>query len=194
MKGRNCPLRNPFEFGRELGPGELADRREEIGAIRRAVANRGKLFVLGPRRFGKTSVLAAAERELAAEGAVILRYDAELYETVTALAQAVVAGAAKALTPTLEKAGEAIRHALRGLRPEVGYDPVGQHLTVGLAPVPAKDEVPALAQVLDGVERLAAARRHPTAIFLDEFQQVVREGGEAAERQIRAALPTSQYC
>lgn len=188
MRRAERRLRNPFEFGRELGPGELADRREEIGAIRRAVENRGKLFVLGPRRFGKTSVLAAAERELAGDGAVVLRYDAELYETVTALAQAVMAGAAKALTPSLEKAGEAVRQALRGMRPEVAYDPVSQRLTVGLAAVPAKDEVPALARVFDGVERLAAARRHPTAIFLDEFQQVMRDGGEAAERQIRAAI------
>lgn len=188
MRRPQRPLRNPFEFGRELGPGELADRGEEIDAIRRAVENRGKLFVVGPRRFGKTAVLAAAERALADKGVVVLRYDAELYETVTALAQAIVAAAAQALTPTLEKAGDAVRQVLRGMRPEVAYDPVSQRLTVGLAAVSAQEEVPALAQVLEGVERLAAARRRPTAIFLDEFQQVVREGGEAAERQLRSAI------
>jgi len=153
-------VRNPFEFGRELRPDELVDRRTEIETIRRVVENRGKLLLVGPRRFGKTCVLAAAEHELARAGAVILRYDAEAFETVTALAEALVAGAAKRL----------------------------KSASVGLGPRTPKTEVPALTDVLDGIERLAAGSGRPTAVFIDEFQQVVLEGGVRAERQIRAAI------
>jgi hypothetical protein len=188
MPGGTEALRNPFEFGRELRPDELVDRRSEIDTIRRVVENRGKLFLVGPRRFGKTCVLAAAEHELAREGAVVLRYDAEAFETVTALAQAAVAAAAKKLTSTLEKGAEALRQLLRGLRPEIAYDPVTQSFSVGLGPRPAKTEIPALTDVLDGIERLAAESGRTTAVFIDEFQQVVLEGGVTAERQIRAAI------
>jgi hypothetical protein len=91
----SASLRNPFEFGRELRPDELADRRAEIEAIRRIVENRGKLFLVGPMRFGKTCILAALEDELARDGAVILRCDAEAFETVTALAPAAAAAGAE---------------------------------------------------------------------------------------------------
>lgn len=181
-------VRNPFEFGRELRPDEVVDRRTEIETIRRVVENRGKLFLVGPRRFGKTCVLAAAEHELAGEGAVILRYDAEAFETVTALAEAAVAAAAKRLTSTLEKGAEALRRLVRGIRPDITYDPVTQGFSVGLGPRTPKSEVPALTDVLDGIERLAAESGRTTAVFIDEFQQVVQEGGVRAERQIRAAI------
>lgn len=188
MSRRTALVRNPFEFGRELRPDELADRRTEIETIRRAVENRGKLFLVGPRRFGKTCVLAAAEHELVRDGAVVLRYDAEAFETVTALAEAAVAAAARRLTSTLEKGAEALRRLLRGIRPDITYDPATQAFSVGLGPRAPKTEVPALTDVLDGIERLAAESGRTTAVFIDEFQQVVLEGGVRAERQIRAAI------
>ncbi|HEU4885453.1 MAG TPA: hypothetical protein VFT45_24610, partial [Longimicrobium sp.] len=59
---------NPFEYGRELGLDELVDRREEMAAIDAAIRNRGKLFLIGPRRFGKTSVLSAAGEAATRQG------------------------------------------------------------------------------------------------------------------------------
>jgi hypothetical protein len=65
---RNMPRRalpaspkNPFEFGRELNADELVDREAELDLVRRTIINRGRLFFIGPRRYGKTSVLHAAE-------------------------------------------------------------------------------------------------------------------------------------
>src|SRR5437870_13851724 len=69
-------MENPFQFGRELGAGELVDREEEIAQVARTIRQGGKLFLVGPRRFGKTSVLKAAEDRLLSEGAAVLRCDA----------------------------------------------------------------------------------------------------------------------
>ena len=56
-------MKNPFEFGRELGSEELVNRTDELGIVQRVIESGGKLFVIGPRRFGKTSLLkSAAER------------------------------------------------------------------------------------------------------------------------------------
>jgi hypothetical protein len=41
---------------------------------------------------------------------------------------------------------------------------------------------------LNGIERLAAEDGRPALVIVDEFQQIVAEGGEKAERQIRAAV------
>ena len=52
------PKQNPFEFGRELSAAELVDRDEERAAVVHAMEEGGRLFLIGPRRFGKTSGVA----------------------------------------------------------------------------------------------------------------------------------------
>src|ERR1700675_1083175 len=112
----------PFEFGGELKASSLIDREQELDLVIRTIENGGKLFLLGPRRFGKTSIRAAAEEKLGDSGIAVLRYDAEVYESLGHLAEALLAGAAKKLTPTLEKAGEAIKRFASKLKPQVDYD------------------------------------------------------------------------
>ena len=182
--------RNPFEFGRELAPKELVDREQELRDFARIVANRGKLFLIGPRRFGKTSILNALEHRLVARGVVVLRYDAEAYESLTGLAQAILTGAARKLSGPLTKAGGVIKRFFGRLQPDVTYNLADQKITVkiGVAGEPRGAELPLLTDVLDGLERMATAAGKPVVLILDEFQQVVKEGGEAAERQIRAAI------
>ena len=76
MRGRMA-RRNPFEYGRELSRHELVDRRDEIRDIEATIRNRGKLFLIGPRRFGKTSLLAVSSEEAGDTGAIVIRQDAE---------------------------------------------------------------------------------------------------------------------
>ena len=51
------------------------------------MGNGGKLFLIGPRRYGKTSLLAAAEAHAELEGMVVLRFDAERFPTLGLLAE-----------------------------------------------------------------------------------------------------------
>jgi len=185
---------NPFEFGRELGAGELVDREAELALVRRTILNRGRLFFIGPRRYGKTSILHAAEELLSEEGVVVLRYNAEAYESLSLLAQALLSGAARRLGGSVEQASAGLRRFFGRLRPEVTYDIDDQRLSVSFGTAAREGpELPLLAEVLDGIEGMAAERKTPTAVILDEFQQVVIEGGEAAERQLRAAVQRHRH-
>src|ERR1041384_5143510 len=114
-------MKNPFEFGRELGVDELVDRDEDILEVVDTVRHAGKLFMIGPRRYGKTSILKVAEDRLNADGVVVLRYDAESYPSLDRLVAAIVAGAAKRLRGTVERTGEQIRKFFAKLRPELNF-------------------------------------------------------------------------
>jgi len=63
---------NPFVFGEIVTKDSFVDRTEELGQVVRDVKDRQKLFLLSPRRFGKSSlVVVAFERvklETVAEG------------------------------------------------------------------------------------------------------------------------------
>ena len=190
--------KNPFEFGRELDDSELVDRDAEIALVERTIRNRAKLFLIGPRRYGKTSLLSAVDKRLSRKGAVILRFDAEAFESLDLLAEAMLAGAATKLAGTMEKAAKAVAKFFARLRPELSFDMKAEKIKVSIAPRDvqgvkggkAGGELPALTDVLHGINAMAKGHGKPVAVVIDEFQQVVLEGGVTAERQLRAEIQT----
>src|SRR5258708_35607318 len=98
-----CVMDNPFEFGRELGTDELVDRQEEVGAVIDTIRQGTKLFLIGPRRFGKTSILKTAEDRLIGKNAVVLRFDAESFPSLDLLVTALIAAGAQDLQGKLER-------------------------------------------------------------------------------------------
>ncbi len=187
--------KTPFEFGRELSEKELVDRRDELATVVRVMREGGRLFLIGPRRFGKTSILRVAAETAETKGVVVLRHDAEAYPTVQSLAEAIVADGTRRLTGSIERAGKKIGQFFAALRPQVKFDPMDGSMSIALAEHPAAQDHPALlAAVLDGLNAMAAQSKHPVAVVIDEFQKVVERGGSGqgsvidAEAQLRAAV------
>jgi len=188
-------MENPFEFGRELGADELVDRQEEVAEVIRVIKGGEKLFVIGPRRYGKTSILKAADDRAVRDGAVVLRYNAESYPTLDQLVAVIVADAARAMRGGVERAGEQIRKFFSKLRPELNFNVTESSwtATLGVAGNAAQGEgvgVGLLVDSLDGLEKLAAAQPagQPVGLVIDEFQRIIEIGGQDAERQIRSAI------
>ena len=181
---------NPFRYGREVE--FLVDRADEVARIVRIGENCGTLFFIGPRRFGKTSILRAADAALTKAGVVVLRYDAEAYDNIGLLAAALMSGALRKYASALDRAQAAAKRFFATLKPSLSIDPADGKITVsmGLDPTAHNTQVPLLTDVLNGIERLAAADKRKALVVLDEFQQVVSEAGEKTERQIRAAVQT----
>jgi energy-coupling factor transporter ATP-binding protein EcfA2 len=184
---------NPFQFGRELGMGSLVDRADELAAVERTIQEGGKLFLIGPRRFGKTSILKTAAERLTADSAIVLRLDAESYPTVDLLVAGILAGAAKRLKGGVKRAGEQMRSFFKSLRPELDYSVGDDTWSVKLGMVPREqDHTTLLTEALNGLEELARAqpKGRPVGLIIDEFQRVIELGGKVAEGQIRAAIQT----
>ena len=187
--------KNPFEYGRELGAAELVDRRDELATIRRAMGNGGKLFLIGPRRYGKTSLLAAAEAHAEQEGAVVLRFDAERFPTLDLLAQALLTAASQRLSTTVEKAGEMLKRFAGTLLPTMSYDVEKGKMSVTLGARDKADAkpLPILIDVLDAIEHMAEESKKGVTVIIDEFQAVVQDKGNRAEKQIRATVQKHKH-
>jgi len=202
---------NPFEFGRALDEDELVDRESETQEVLTTLLTAQRLFLIGPRRFGKTSILRVAGAKANRSGAHVFRYDAEAFPTLESLAERLLADAIKQLTPSVERAGQALGAFFKKLRPQASVDPQTGGLSVSVTFAEGRGAVPMLIDVFDGIERLAEQARHPVAVILDEFQKVVSprptttgaggqsrgsgasdsatdEAGRIAESQIRAAI------
>jgi hypothetical protein len=182
------PPGNPFRYGREAEV--LVDRGDELARVVRVGQDSGTLFLIGPRRFGKTSILRAAEAKLTDTGKVVLRYDAEAYDDIGSLAAALLSGAVRKYSSALDRAQAIAKKFFVALKPSLTLDPSDGKITVavGVEPGARLGAVPLFTDVLNGIERLAAEDGRPALVVVDEFQQLVAEGGEKAERQIRAAV------
>jgi len=186
-------ISNPFEYGRELGTGELVDREEELAAVMQTVRQGTKLFLIGPRRFGKTSILKAAEDRLQAGGAVVLRFDAETYPSLDGLVTSLIAAAAKGLKGPVERVGDQVRSFFSRLRPELSFNVTQEAWSAKLGMSVAagsETQVTLLVEALNGLEALAAAqpKKQQVGLIIDEFQRIVEIAGRQAESQIRAAI------
>lgn len=190
---------NPFEFGQTVRPEAIVDREVEIDRLVSAVRNRERVFLIGPRRFGKTSLLHIVQVTLEREGCVVLNCDAEKYETVESLARELMAGALHALSGPIERVGGAVGKQITrffgALKPQVEYDLTEHKLSVtfGIRHRRSKSDVPLLTDVLDGIDQMSGDVGKPVAIVIDEFQQLVSTGGLTAERQLRAVVQKHRH-
>jgi AAA+ ATPase superfamily predicted ATPase len=190
---------NPFEFGRAVHADSIVDRDEELRRLVNAIHNGERLFLIGPRRFGKTSLLNVVQHRVEKEGVVVLKYDAEKFESTELLAKALLAGAIRTLTGPVEKvgavAGRQIKRFFGSIKPELSYDVAEQTWSVSLLGGRRTEgsDLPLLTDVLDGIDAMAEAQEKKVAVVLDEFQQLVGTGGIKAERQIRASVQTHQH-
>ena len=182
-------FRNPFQYGRDLAAAELVDRTSELAEIETTIRNRGKLFLIGPRRFGKTSLLTAAAERASAQGVVVLNFDVEKYETLDVLAQGLLTAAARALRSPLDRLASLFAETAARLRPELTVDAAtGQPaLTLGVRRED-RGEVTMLMDALDAIEALAERTEREACVMLDEVQALVVAHGLAGERQLRATV------
>ena len=185
--------RNPFRYGGDLGSVELVDRVQETALVEAAIRNGEKLFLIGPRRFGKTSILRAAEERLTAEGAIVLRLNAEAFPSLEMMVEKIVSFAATHLKGRADLVLDRLKRYFSTLKPEIKFNVVEQQFTVGIsAGEPSGDEhtVTQLVDALNGLEKLASELpdSRPVGLILDEFQSVVARGGVSAEAQIRSAI------
>ena len=189
--------KNPFQYGSELGAEQLIDRQSEVAEVVDTIKESGKLFLIGPRRYGKTSILAAAQQKAEVDGAVVLRFDAEAFPSIEALVKTALAQATEKLGGGITKASDSIRQFFKSLKPQINYSLTDQTISaeIGVATDPTNqpEQIPLLVDLLHGIEQLAIKSKTPVGFIIDEFQQIIVAGGEQSEAQIRAAIQQHKH-
>jgi uncharacterized protein len=180
---------NPFEYGLGDGRRPIVARDVELRTIRRVMRSRGRLVLIGPRRFGKTSLLAAACDEVARAGTLTLRVDAERLETPALLTTALLTAAARSLRRPVERLASILVRAAPRLRPTVTVDPATGALAVSVSGTSSgAGPLALLTDALDAVDLLAAESRREVVVVLDEVQALLVDDGPAPARDLRTAL------
>ena len=192
-------MNNPFVYGEVVPAAAFVDREAEIERLTRDLLAGQKIFLISPRRYGKSSLvrqaLGAAERG----GALAVEVTVSSYSSYVAFLE----GYARALLAIGARRGRGdgwLRTLLGGLRSEIRVEPGtagGRVPAIAFPAARTERDISLLAEEVFALPgRIAEARRRPLAVALDEFQAIGSFGGAGSkgtrmhqvEHALRAAV------
>ena len=170
-------MENPFRYGGIVRGPYFADRTEELAELTREMINLGRVFLISPRRFGKTCLLFNLVDRLAELGFVTAYLDLNAYPDVRSFAAALTQLTSKALESNTEKLIK-ILSGLQRLRPKVFIGDNGS--LTGTVEVVAEDKkaIPALLEGMRHAENLARKKGKTLVIVIDEFSDLPKYDGQ----------------
>ena len=188
---------NPFRVGGTVVGRYFTDRAAELKRIVAAMSEpQAKLLVYGPRRMGKSSALESAVARVRRKKRPAVLADLSATSTLADMASRILQAATRQLRPTWENvAAELVKHLRVGVK--VVIDPATGRptlvLDVASRGAPLEEQRLTLEGALDAIDRVAAARKRTVAVVLDEFQEIHRFGGEAAEWHLRGVIQRHKH-
>jgi hypothetical protein len=182
---------NPFVYGEIVGSGAFADRESERDRLSRDLASGQKIFLISPRRYGKSSLIRDVLKGLAAQRILTIEVTVAASSSYVAFLEAYARALVTADTPT-SRLQRWTGELLQSVRPELRFDvkaPAESRFSLAFPAVrSAKDTARLAAEVFALPGKIAAARKQRMAIALDEFQAVASFDGGNVEHALRAAV------
>ena len=181
---------NPFIYGEVVPADAFVDREVELDRLVTDLAGGQKVFLISPRRYGKSSLIRQALNVLSRRGALTVDVTVSSYSSFLAFLEG-YARALAAVETRWDRARSWLLEAVTSARPEVRYEPdaLGKgRLSVAFPTVHSTRDISRLAnEVFDLPGRLAASRKRNVVVALDEFQAVAGFNGGSVEHALRAA-------
>jgi hypothetical protein len=163
-------MKNPFNYLQFATGDQFYDRREILEDLRsRFLAGSASVVLYGPRRYGKSSLVAMLVDSLEKAGLPCVTLDVVKVPTIDLFLSAYATKVYRRLAPVrsgLRKLGGFFKN----LRPKLDLSPDG---STGFSFEPAGRSIgsEALSEVLDLPQRLLSGNRRAVVVF-DEFQEV----------------------
>ena len=180
---------NPFIYGEIVPDDSFADREVELDRLTADLRAGQKVFLISPRRYGKSSLVRRALNTLARQGALTVDLTVSSYSSYVSFLE----GYARALATVetkWQRAREWLGDVITTTRPELRYeaDAASGRLAVAFPLVRTERDVTRLANEIFALPgRLSAERKRPVIVSLDEFQAIDAFNGGSVEHALRAA-------
>ena len=179
-------MQNPFKFGSVVTGSDFADRRREQAELVKELTDGQHLFLLSPRRFGKTSLILTVLDSLRSQGMMVAYLDTFRTTTPVQLLELMAQTLLRAAESRPERLLRLAMNLLGRLRPQVGTDSEGNptlSFDVGTSP---RSILALQEEILTLPERMAAQRKRQLVFCIDEFQEIQRFPGGGLEKAMRS--------
>jgi uncharacterized protein len=185
------PVANPFVYGEIVTAAAFANRADERQRLTRDLAAGQKVFLISPRRYGKSSLIRSVMRGLARQRVLTIEVTVAASSSYVGFLEAYTRALVSADTP-VSRLRRWAADLLTGVRPEFRFETTAGGAAEFALSFPAvqtaRDTARLAAEVFALPARIARVRRQRLAIALDEFQSVTTFDGGAVEHALRAAV------
>ena len=183
-------MQNPFVYG-EVVPGEaFVDREVELDRLVEDLAGGQKVFLISPRRYGKSSLIRQALTALSRRGALTVEVTVSAYSSYVSFLEG-YARALAAFETRWQRGRDWLTTAISSTRPEIRLEQGGTgpgHFAVAFPLVRTERDITRLANELFALPgRVASERKRTVVVALDEFQAIDAFNGGSVEHALRAA-------
>src|SRR6185436_7291828 len=182
---------NPFVYGEIVTADAFADREDEREHLARDLASGQKVFLISPRRYGKTSLVRDVMRTLARQKILTIEVTVASSSSYICFLEAYAQALLAADTP-VARIKRWASDLLRTIKPELRFDadPMGKaKFSLSFPAVRTMRDTARVAnEVFQLPARIAEARKQRLAIALDEFQAITSFNGGSVENALRAAV------
>jgi hypothetical protein len=184
-------MENPFVYGEVVPAAAFVDRVDELDRLVRDLGSGQKVFLISPRRYGKSSLIRQALRANARSGALTAEVTVSSYSSYLAFLEGYTR-ALLAMQTGLDKARRWLREAIGAARPELRLeaDTTGaMGVSVKFPTVRTDKDISRLAaDVFALPQRLHELRGRKLVIAMDEFQAIAGFNGGSVEHAVRGAV------
>ena len=180
---------NPFVYGEVVPKSAFVGRKVELERLAADLADGQKIFLISPRRYGKSSLVRQTFAALARQRIATLEITVSSFSSYVAFLE----GYVRALAGVDARAGEGrswLRDLFTTFTPEMRADPSAQGaLAVSFPAVrTARDAARLAAEVFALPSRVASRLNRRVVIAMDEFQAVTGYDEGNVEQTLRAAV------
>jgi hypothetical protein len=188
-------MENPFVYGEVVPAAAFINRVAELDRLVADLAAGQKIFLISPRRYGKSSLIRQALAAMGRRGTLTVEVTVSSFSSYVAFLE----GYARALIAAetrWDRARAWLRETIRSAKAEVRYSPDPSlatpgtgGLSVSFPGVRSERDVSRLAQEVFALPaQLATARQRKVVVALDEFQAIGGFNGGSVEHALRAAV------
>jgi hypothetical protein len=182
-------MENPFVYGEVVPRSAFVGRRAELDRLVADLADGQKIFLISPRRFGKSSLIRQAFDTLGRQRVATLEVTVSSFSSYVAFLE----GYVRALAGLDSRAGQGrswLRDLFTTFTPELRADPsAGGAFAVAFPAVrSARDASRLAAEVFALPSRIAQRLGRRLVIAMDEFQAVTGYDAGNVEHTLRAAV------
>ena len=187
---------NPFVYGEIVSAAAFADREDERARLGRDLAAGQKVFLISPRRYGKSSLVRDVMRGLVKQDMLTVEVTVAASSSYIGFLESYAQALVAADTP-VSRLRRWATELLGAIRPELRLDadPTGRAKFAIAFPAvrSARDAARVATEVFALPARIAAARKQRMAVALDEFQAIAAFDGGTIEHALRTAVQEQRH-
>lgn len=179
---------NPFIYGEVVIGDDFCDREKERRELLRDLRSGERIFLISPRRYGKSSLIAEVSETLKKEGFLVAYLDLFKVSSLNQFLELYSHAVSKAAETTLSGFSKFVRDFLANIRPKVVIGPDGKpKVEIGFE-MSKKEIFDHLNDLYDLPQKIAKKRREKFVVIFDEFQEIATLDGEKIEKAMRASF------